>query len=745
MALPLAATPAIASMGCESGGGGECQTARTYFEQNVWGTFMGEKCTRCHTPEGFAVLEKGAKFVLQPPSYPGFLDVNLKTLEDISRVDVDGVPLILVKPTGGNSHGGGEIIKKDSEEYKALEELVEKFKNPTDCGGSDTQSIAGVRMLSPNETFRKAAIHLVGRLPTAAEDKAVNSEESLDKALDALMKEDAFLERVREMFNDSILTDRFDRYGDGLFVVNEDDFPKIYDIRDGDAYEPRRRAISRALAREPLNLVAYVVKNDKPITEILTANYIVVNPYSAELYDVTGFTDPNNENEFKEAQLTTYNGVQIPHAGLLTTASFLTRWPTTPTNRSRGRARQVFKSFLAFNILKVSERPVDASKITAVDNPTQNALYCKVCHQFLDPIAGQFRGWAEEGSYVQFYEDAEWHSDMVPAGFNGQQLPPDFYNKGLQWGAAQMTKDPRFALAMVHTVYTGITGRDPLPYPTDTEAADFHDKLLAWDVQDAFLTQTASALVSNNYNLKTVVKAVLESQYYRAYDAPNNTDAVADLGSGRLLTPEMMNRKIRAITGIYWGYFDGDGNVRPMLHRETGENYFTLYGGMDSNNVTKHLEQPNGTVAAVATRMANDLSCDLTAWDFTKAKDKRRFFPLVDVDIVPESSGNEVPASVEAIKQNIAYLHHLILGERIKIDDPEVERTYKLFLDTWHELTTTEGVPDDLQYWCRGQWDHSTGNELPEEQRIYEDPTRTIRAWQAVMSYLMMDYKFIYE
>jgi hypothetical protein len=233
------------------------------------------------------------------------------------------------------------------------------------------------------------------------------------------------------------------------------------------------------------------------------------------------------------------------------------------------------------------------------------------------------------------------------------------------------------------------------------------------------------------------------SQYYRAFDVPNNTAEVVDLGSGRLLTPEMMNRKIHAITGIYWGYFQ-DGYHRDMLNKETGENYFTLYGGMDSNSVIRHLDQPNGTVAAVATRMANDLSCDLTAWDFTKAPDKRRFFPLVETAIVPESSGNEVPASVELIKQNIAYLHHLILGERVKIDDPEVARTYKLFLETWRELSTAE-VGDDLQYWCRGAWDHSTGLELPEEQRIYEDPARTIRAWQAVMSYLMMDYKFIYE
>ncbi|MEZ4294328.1 MAG: DUF1592 domain-containing protein [Polyangiaceae bacterium] len=744
LAAPLAAIPALLGAGCETGGE-ECQSPRTYFEQNVWGTFMSTKCVRCHTPEGVAVLEKGAKFVLQPPSYPGFLDVNLAMLEEISRVDVDGQPLILVKPTGGNNHGGGVVIEEGSEEYEALKTLVDKIKSPPDCGEVDSQSIEGVTLLSPGQTFRKAAIHLVGRLPTADENKAVTSDDALDEALDGLMQEDAFLERVREMFNDSILTDRYDRFNDGLNIINENDFPKVEDVKDGNGYSNiQRRQIARALAREPLNLVAYVVQQDKPITEILTAPYVVVNPFNAEVYGVSGFVDPTNENEFKEAQLTTYDGTAVPHAGVLTTAAFLNRWPTTPTNRSRGRARQVFKSFLAFNVLKISERPVDASKITAVDNPTMNSLACSVCHQYIDPVAGHFRGWAENGDYTKFYEGADWHNDMVSPGFNGEQMPPDSYDSGLAWGASQMVKDPRFVIAMVHTVYTGITGKEPLPYPSDTEA-DYKDKLAAWDAQDAFFRQASAALIASDYNLKTVVKAVIKSPYFRATGVTTTPPArLADMGSGRLLTPEMMNRKIRAITGVYWGYFDGDGIRRDRLHKETGENYFLLYGGMDSSSVIKHLETPNGTVAAVSNRMANDLSCSLTAWDFTKSAEARRFFPLVDPTIVPESAGNEVPASVTLIKQNIAYLHHLILGEDLTENDPEVQRTYQLFLDTWHELSDAQ-AGEDLQWWCRGRWDPSTGNDLPEEIHINKDPSYTIRSWMAVMSYLMMDYKFIYE
>jgi hypothetical protein len=434
----------------------------------------------------------------------------------------------------------------------------------------------------------------------------------------------------------------------------------------------------------------------------------------------------------------------VPHAGILTTSAFLNRWPTTPTNRSRGRARQVFKSFLAFNILKLSERPVDASKVTAVDNPTMNSIYCKVCHQVADPVAGSFRGWGENGNYVKFTKGADWHNDMLAPGFAKDQLPPDKYDAGLQWLAQEIVADPRFAIAMVHIVYTGLTGHEPLTYPADNTAPDFADQLKAWDAQDAFFSAAVKRLNDSGMNLKEVVKAVVKSPYFRAASSGNPKAAQnADLGTGRFLWPEMMNRKIHAITGTYWGYFDGDGVRRDMLAKETYQNYFIFYGGMDSDSVITHLHQPNGTMAGVSTRMANEMACNLTAWDFTKPIADRRFFTQVERSIIPESAGNEVPASVASIKKNIVYLHHLFLGENLDENHPEVQRTYQLFLDTWRELNTA--AKPEIPYWCQGRWDRVTDQELPMDQVIDKDPEYTIRSWQAVMAYLMMDYKFIYE
>jgi len=37
------------------------------------------------------------------------------------------------------------------------------------------------------------------------------------------------------------------------------------------------------------------------------------------------------------------------------------------------------------------------------------------------------------------------------------------------------------------------------------------------------------------------------------------------------------------------------------------------------------------------------------------------------------------------------------------------------------------------------------GVELPEEQQIRRDDNYNIRAWMAVVTYLLADYKFLYE
>lgn len=738
-----------ACSGSGSGGDGGCVSNRTYFEKEVWSPFMSVTCTKCHTPDGIAVAEKNAKLVLQPPTYPGFLDANLETLKEVSKIEYEGKSELLLKPLGKMGHGGGPILKEGSSEYKALTELVERLgKGDNSCPDQPNDALSYVKTLDAPSTLRKASLDLVGRLPKPEEKDAVVSggDAALDAALDGMMKEDAFLERIDEIFNDIILTDRFitsDRAA--INFLDADQYPGIGPYRDQNNplyNDPKHNLVNYSIGREPLNLINYIIKNDRPYTEILTADYTVVNPYLAEVYGVTGaqFKDPTDVNELVEAKVVAAKEIAIPHAGVLSTPAFLNRWQTTETNRNRGRARRVFLFFLATDVLKLAERPVDATKVTAQENPTLNATTCTVCHKLIDPVAGGFRGYDDQ-NYERFDPKAEWYGDMFEPGFGGVGMDPTYYDKGLQWLAAEMAKDNRFAIGAVQTVYKGLTGHEPLSYPRDNTDESFAAKVEGWQAQDAFFRKTAEAFTKGGYNFKSIVKAVIKSPYYRAvHGSPVNLFEQQDMGTGRLLTPEMLNRKIAAVTGYRWRKpFEWE---RP--HDWLEEDYKMLYGGIDSFDVPTRLTVPNSLISSVGQVMANEMACRLTAFDFTKRdKAARHLFTKIDPEEMPESAGHTVDGAVANIKANIQYLHEILLDEKLELGDPEIERTYQLFLDTWHELS--QAGDKGLVFQCSGRVDPETGKELPKEEQVTDDPNFTIRSWMAVTTYLLSDWRFLYQ
>ena len=71
-------------------------------------------------------------------------------------------------------------------------------------------------------------------------------------------------------------------------------------------YEWRER-VDFGSDRAPLELVAYVVENDLPYTEVLTADYIMANPWAAVAYGAsTRFDDPGDMHEFQPSEIVSY-------------------------------------------------------------------------------------------------------------------------------------------------------------------------------------------------------------------------------------------------------------------------------------------------------------------------------------------------------------------------------------------------------------------------------------------------------
>ncbi|NVB42371.1 DUF1588 domain-containing protein [Pseudenhygromyxa sp. WMMC2535] len=744
-----------AMVGCQPEEQEECVSLEQYFKEQIWAPILSQKCITCHNPQGAA---KDSQFVLQSSDWTGYLEANLATVERMAKLQYEGDPWLLVKPTATVEHGGGVQLERGSPEWDAFVELIDRIENPVECEDKPIgeEYFADVELLDEVETLRKASLNLTGRVPTAEEEAAVaaGGEEALSLALDGLLREDAFYDRLVEIYNDHFLVDKYLSNSDAIDLLDGTDYPDSYwfdAIEDDSERAAAENYANDAVAREVTELVAYVVRNDRPFTEILTADYTVVNPWSAQTYGVNvQFDDPGDPDEFREARIP-----GIPHAGVLTSHIFLNRFPTTPTNRNRHRSRMVFRFFLATDILKLAERPIDPSAITSF-NPTREDSNCTACHAAMDPVAGALQNWDSSGRYRPPEEG--WYAEMFHPGFGDAELPSGDQYNATQWLAQQIVQDQRFAASQVHIVFQGLTGHAPLSEPSDPNAFDYLGRLTAFEVQNAELQRIAAAFIESEYDLRVVIKEIIQGPYYRAKnftpewseeqaasdEAVNRMDEVSFLGTARWLTPEMLHRKIKAVTGYPWRR-EVDSDIYLLDY----DQYRIFYGGIDSDTIIERMTAPNGIMTNISDRMSNEVACWSTARDFTKAAAVRKLFPYVEPGFEPEDeNGFEIPAVTEAIRANIQYLHWHLLGERLDIGHPEIDRTYALFLEVWRDGKRGIGFGEyeaALPSSCQATTDFWSDQALSDAERITQDPNYTIRAWMAVMSYMLSDYRFLHE
>ena len=235
----------------------------------------------------------------------------------------------------------------------------------------------GVTLVKDASLLRRLTLSMVGRLPTEIEKQTIEEKglDALDKVLDQIMTEEAFYIRLKEGFNDIFLTEGYE--GNGELILSYNHFEKsrlwyqkynldhIVDEKERkETLYSMTRDYRKAIREEPLELIVYVVRNNKPFTEIMTADYIMVSPYSARGYGIfeqikNRFKDSADPFEYVPARLPALRArnnnpvnaplVQesktgfYPHAGLLSTFQYLRRYPTTDTNRNRLRARSRFR------------------------------------------------------------------------------------------------------------------------------------------------------------------------------------------------------------------------------------------------------------------------------------------------------------------------------------------------------------------------------------------------------------------
>jgi Protein of unknown function (DUF1588) len=777
-----------------------CFTAEQSFAWELYGSVFS-RCIGCHNQFGLA-RQVGVPLRLIFPGEADFAANNVAILSTYAptRVEVSGqmLPLLLAKPTARVAHIGGEVLAPDSPEARLLESFIDKLVNPKACSETPEDAaqvaLAGLTLAGPRETYARAKFALTGEVAQPDElAELADDERMLDERLDALMRQPTFATRAQEMWNDWLLTDAY-----SSLVRGEDLLPQLRDYPQRSYFQPlctperdfrccdaateaccvnvepdpavcteeaNDRAID-AIAREPLALLAHIATHDLPLTELVTANYGMANPYSATMLGLSPAqraslfdTDPANDvDEWKPIQLSATSGNSLrladgagyPHAGILSMPVVLVRYPSSTSNQQRTRgARLILERMLAIPVMKLSEfstakLPPDAD----LELATQEYAACTVCHAAIDPIAGHFRNFGSSGQYrtssrgrlAEHLPDPEFLGATLPSGADP-----------LRWLGTQVAQHDRFVLGMLMPVLTDLIGAEILTPPNDLQSEDYGARYLAFRIQQLEVQRLRRELSGPAaLRLRPLVKAIVKGPFFRATGSaatdPVTKDALAlaGVGLGALLTPEQLARKIESVTGItYRSGMQATG--RDLLR--SFRDYRLMLGGTDWDATPQRYREPNAMAVRIAMRMGNELACAAVPQDFSIVDPAaRKLFRGVELDTTPEAGGEA------QIKLEIRRLHQLLLHEALNDGDPELEASYQLWQQSREAVraagTTRGGGGGARRAQCRAVaalTPDETAYPTDTRRVVDQDPDATLRPWIALLAYMLSDGRFFLQ
>ncbi|KNZ34057.1 MAG: hypothetical protein AD742_01065 [Methylibium sp. NZG] len=733
-----------------------CTTAPASFTGTVWKD-MSASCTTCHA-QGRVAGGSNLVFVAA-----GTEMQNYNILRNYAK---DNGSLLLSKSVGMPAHAGGRpFTDTNSAQYKALAALVPEMAAQV-CqttvvtapvgGAAGGGYWSGVQMAADTAVLRKASVMFAGRNPTAAESSAAaGSPAALRSTMRGYMQGPVFDRFLNDVGDTHFLTPGVVVRGNNTGYVAAD-WPTAGAVLGAanvtQVANAVRNRFDASARREPIELMKFIVKNERPYTDMVAGNYTVANGLLTQYLGATvqgTFTNVDDDNEWRQATLPSARlGGMREHAGVLSTHSWLQRMPTTPTNRNRHRVNVMFTQFLATDVSALAVRPIEDGntnfKIPTVENPA-----CAVCHDVIDPAAAGFQNWNEANRYLpqntnnvnhalpanyrannypkdannqSYYQAGDnWFRDGKAPGFGSTPMPGGFAGNpaALQWLGQQVAADSRFALGAVHFWYEGLFGRAPLKAPFDQASPQYAAMQAAYTAQNDEFKAIASRFATNQgngaYNVKDLLIDLMTSRWSRAdrVTALNTTRALElhDVGSLNMLPPSQLNQKLIGLVGQGWNEFDNPYTGMALS-----------YGDFDGNQRVNRAKSHTMMQSIAIDRLVAVRSCTFTQADFNKPMADRLLFPAVTLADLPSA-----PAGLEAITQNVRHLHKALWKEDVPATDAEVQRTVKLFTDIWADRATAPARPVNCAY---------TNNN---------DANYTGRAWAAVLAYMLGDPKFLYE
>ncbi|MES2663639.1 MAG: c-type cytochrome [Pseudomonadota bacterium] len=637
---------------------------------------------------------------------------------------------------------------------------------PTNSATNGIYKLSDIGVLTARETLRKATLVLFGRSPTSEELDPIiaRGEAGLDDALSIVVEDKNLALKIGEIYNDEFNWNARPEVRDAIIT-------RDYLGEDWWGTDNKKRNLAWAAIRNSGRaLVEHTVENNLPISNIVTANYMMVNPYSARtlnVYNRLAFSGVDNENDWRKVVLTerflkvdsrcvtststacvkewfpfpntgTADGT-FGHVGLLTDIFLLESIPFTPTNLNRARARYFYKTFLDFDVMTLDGERTVSDSDPEIQNPTLNNSNCSICHSYVDPIAATFLERRNTSTYNPNLSLTD--INLFPAGYKKSLNNIEYYGDNesektenpLRWLARQIINDPRFSRAQVNIIYRGLIGKDILRQGANEEALDSQEHLL---------NSINLKFKSNNLNLKYVVKDIIKSKYFRANRIldENNISAHLNTGTVRLIGLDTLNEKLKNMLGSEWVVFNNP------IYTNHLSSLYDLYNtpSTSENGIASAISASN---VAIHQKLALDMSCYIVPRDFFFSNtNDRLLFKKVNRTQTPfNMDGTENTISKKAIMDNIIFLHEYLLGEKLTASDYEIQTTYNLWVDTWRAGQELIKISANVPLTCPVTYHPVTNAVLPTEERILTDISYVMRSWTMVLSYLLSDYKFYYE
>ena len=739
------ASPDVASSKC----------AEILFAGTVWNDVLAPRCSGCHLENGFA-QQVGSKFHLPDRRQPNYMADNLASFRQFAAMDSNGTSYLLAKATNRVTHQGGEVLDPNGAEYAEISAFLARKDLSDGCTPTIApEALSAIPMKTPAQVVRRAALQLAGRLPTAQEVQMATAN-NLNGALNNYFSDPNFAALVKRSYEDTFLVDAYN-YGNVIGFLYDTYYGKNY------VQNVTQQVVEAwGFAHNATELASYIITQDRPYTEILTADYMMLNAEGAcnimgpghSLQFKTSCTlnnQPMNTcspasfawgpldecSEFVAAKPTR---ARFPQIGVLSDGALFTVYQSTPSNKNRHRAAMVMRTFLGLDPLSLGPRVApNTAAPAASDTPTMVVAQCEVCHRLVDGVASSFQNWdmfMQMGELEGIYAPGIGgyfgkYADQFTPRFNGA-LMPNNTTEPLQWMSTQIVADPRFAYTAVTTWYTILTGQPPLPDPASNDP-NYVSSLAMKLYQNQFFQDQATLFTKNNYSVQSLIKQLIGSPWYQAGNASTATSAsllaqtrTFDTASRR--GPEVLNQALEATMGHPWYHPNGQqqGASTPMQRnnqRYLLNDFRISYGGIDSLNTTVRNTDMSSVAAAVANFMAQDAPCQTVANDFGAPAANRALFPYVELSTTPDTA-----SGLAQITQNIAYLHQRLLGETLASNDPELAATVAVFKQVYANHASSTALKTTCQ-----------------TNAVSSDNTHTVHAWMAVLTYLLSDFNFLYQ